>query len=172
MNVAYGLVIALGVLVLPACVADRGPVRMPPGSDEPVRIVTEFFSIVRSGRAPERAGEFMAPIVLAHQMNAEEEVTVSRTPAEYAAHVREMLATYGDFRLETTERIADGDRVYVRWRQTGEHRAPIDGWAPTGRPLTEIASAVYRVQGGKIVEYWIQIDRQGLRRQLERRESP
>jgi hypothetical protein len=27
------------------------------------------------------------------------------------------------------------------------------------------------VSGGKIVEYWIQIDREGLRRQLERRDA-
>jgi predicted ester cyclase len=134
----------------------------------PADVVTEFFAVVRSGRAPDRAAEFMASTVLAHQLNAEEELTVVRTPAEYAAHVREMLATYGDFRLETTELMAQGDRVYVRWRQTGVHRSLIDGWAPTGRPLTELASAVYRVQGGKIVEYWIQIDRQGLRLQLER----
>jgi predicted ester cyclase len=64
--------------------------------------------------------------------------------------------------------LAQGDRVYVRWRQTGAHRGPIDGFPPTGRPLVEVASAVYRVRDGKIVEYWIQIDREGVRLQLER----
>jgi predicted ester cyclase len=125
--------------------------------------VSTFFADVRSGRTPDRAGDLMAPRVLAHQVNGEDEQTIERTPAEYAAHVREMLATYGPFHLVITELLCDGDRVYVRWRQTGEHRLPIEGWAPTGLPVVEVASAVYRVENGKIAEYWIQIDPQKIR---------
>ncbi|MFJ9950514.1 ester cyclase [Kitasatospora sp. NPDC091207] len=61
-----------------------------------------------------------------------------------------------------TSSSPDGDRVHARWTQHGHHLAPINGRPPTGRPLTEKASAVYRVEAGRIVEYWIQIDRQGL----------
>jgi predicted ester cyclase len=43
----------------------------------------------------------------------------------------------------------------------------LSGYAATGQPLVEIASAVYRVEKGKIVEYWIQIDRLGLDAQLK-----
>ena len=136
---------------------------------EPAAVVRTFFDVVRSGCDPDGAAAFMAPRVVAHQLTSEGEGTVERTPAEYAAHVREMLAAYGQFRLELTEVLADGDRVYVRWRQTGIHRREIDGFVPTGLPLVEIASAVYRVAEGRIAEYWIQIDREGLRTQLERR---
>lgn len=45
---------------------------------------------------------------------------------------------------------------------------PKDGFAPTGKPVIEIASAVYRIENDKIVEYWIQIDREGIRKQLEK----
>ena len=61
----------------------------------------------------------MAEQVLAHQMTAENETTVHRTPANYADHVREMIAAYGNFHLEVQELIAQDDRVYVRWKQTG-----------------------------------------------------
>jgi hypothetical protein len=130
-------------------------------------VVHGFFEEVRSGRHPERAADYMASPVRAHQMLAEGEQIVERTPADYGAHVREMRATYGDFALQITERLAQGDRVYIRWRQDGLHLAAIDGFAPTGAPLVEIASAVYRVEAGRIAEYWIQIDRAGLRAQLE-----
>lgn len=75
---------------------------------------------------------------------------------------------FGEFTLEITELIAAGDRVYVRWQQRGTHIGEVDGFPPTGLVIQELASAVYRVFDGKIAEYWIQVDRAGLRAQLER----
>jgi len=130
-------------------------------------IVSSFMVEVRSGKAPERAAEFMAPVVIAHQMNAEGIEAVERTPAEYAEHVRGFMRAYGPYEFTVTELLVSGDRVYVRWQQDGHHLASLEGETPTGKPLREIASAVYRVEGGKIVEYWIQIDRYGFDRQLQ-----
>ncbi|MBA3926787.1 ester cyclase [Listeria rustica] len=121
-------------------------------------IVSEFFKIVRSGKEIERASEFMAETVIAHQVQAEKEYSVTRSPQDYSDHVQEMLDEYGDFSLEVQEVLADGAKVYVRWRQIGESQK--------GKEIIEIASAVYLVENGKIVEYWIQIDRKGLELQL------
>lgn len=117
-------------------------------------IVSEFFKIVRSGKEIERASEFMAEKVIAHQVQAEKEYSVTRSPQDYTDHVQEMLDEYGNFSLEIQEVLADGAKVYVRWRQIGENQK--------GKEIIEIASAVYLVENGKIVEYWIQIDRKGL----------
>jgi len=133
----------------------------------PKELVLAFFASIRSGKQLDQAQQYMAEHVLAHQMTAEQPATVQRTPAMYAAHVQEMLEAYGPFTLEVTECIAEGDRVYVRWQQNGTHLGEVDGYAPTGLPIVEIASAVYRVESGRIVEYWIQIDRAGLQLQLE-----
>jgi len=132
----------------------------------PRDVVSGFLQTVRSGRHPERAGDFFAAHVIAHQLNAEAPADVERTPADYAAHVQEFRQAYGAFDLQVTELIADGDKVYARWRQTGCHVGVIDGNAPTRRPVVEIASAVYRVVDGRIVEYWIQVDRFGTDAQL------
>jgi hypothetical protein len=48
------------------------------------RVVTEFRTYVRSGRDVSRATDLMAPVVLAHQVQSENEVTVERTPHNYA----------------------------------------------------------------------------------------
>lgn len=122
-------------------------------------IVSEFFKIVRSGKEINRASEFMAEKVTAHQVQAENEYSVTRSPQDYTDHVQEMLDEYGDFSLEVQEILADGAKVYVRWRQTGETAG--------GKEIVEIASAVYLVKDGKINEYWIQIDRKGLELQVE-----
>ncbi|MBP1961724.1 ester cyclase [Paenibacillus aceris] len=136
-------------------------------SKTPTEVVQEFFHYVRSGLRPDAAHDYMAEQVLAHQMTAENETTVYRTPANYADHVREMIAAYGNFTLEVQELIAQNDRVYVRWKQSGTHIGEVDGFAPTGKTIIEIASAVYRVENEQIVEYWIQIDREGIRLQLQ-----
>ena len=126
-----------------------------------------FLETVRSGKTPDKANLFMADTVLAHQMNAEEQIAVKRTPENYSEHVKEFLTMYGNFSFEITELISEGDKVYVRWIQKGKHLTGIDGYAPTGKALTEIASAVYRLDNNKIVEYWIQIDRLGFEKQLQ-----
>lgn len=91
----------------------------------------------------------MAEKVLAHQIVSEEEQIVSRTPKDYAEHVREMI------------------KVYVRWKQVGVHLGEIDGYQPTGLQIIQMASAVYRIADGKISEYWIQIDSLGIQSQLD-----
>ena len=130
-----------------------------------------FLETVRSGKAAGKANLFMADTILAHQMNAEEQITVKRTPQDYSEHVKEFLTMYGNFRFEITELISEGDKVYARWIQRGKHLTEIDGHAPTGKALTEIASAVYRVDSDKIVEYWIQIDRFGFEKQLQQNDT-
>lgn len=135
------------------------------------QIVRTFFEEVRTGRNPDYASNVMAEQVLAHQVISEEEVTVTRTPSDYADHVREMIEAYGEFSLEIQEMLTQGDKVYVRWRQMGTHIGEVDGYSPTNLPVIEIASAVYRVENEQIAEYWIQIDRLGIEKQLERNRS-
>lgn len=130
-------------------------------------IVQHFLEEVRSGKHPEKAAEYMADTVLAHQVNSENPVTVKRTPANYTAHVQEFLSMFGKYQLEVTEILSEGDKVYVRWIQNGKHLADIDEYKATGLPLVEYTSAVYRVENGKIAEYWLQSDRLGFEEQLK-----
>src|SRR5579884_2017810 len=130
-----GLAIMIGI----SAAKGRAQSMMKP-QGTPKEVVKGFIDIVRSGKDPERAAEFLATSVKAHQMNAEKAETVVRSPRDYSDHVREFLRLYGPFEFEITELLADGDKVYVRWKQTGRHLSEIDGFAPTGKPLIEIAS--------------------------------
>ncbi|WP_220210592.1 ester cyclase [Reticulibacter mediterranei] len=135
----------------------------------PYQLVQGFFVDIRSGHHLDRVNDYLAPCVIAHQVIGEDaNSVVIRTPENYVDHVREMHVAYGDFSLKIEECLAQEDRVYVRWRQTGIHLAEIEGFSPTGLPIEEVASAVYRIKNDRIVEYWIQIDRHGLFLQLER----
>lgn len=166
MNIWTGLLFLGGFVATPAALAAAaGEPELSNGS--PKEIVQHFLEQVRSGKSPERASQYLASEIQAHQMNSENEATVSRNPEDYAAHVKDFQRIYGDYDFEVTELLADGDKVYARWKQTGCHIGPADGVAPSGLPVVEIASAVYRVKDGKIVEYWIQIDRKGIESQVE-----
>lgn len=134
----------------------------------PEVVVRKFFEEIRSGKNLHLAPQFMAEKVIAHQVQAENEICIERSSAEYASHVQEMLEAYGRFTVDIQEFISQQNRVYVRWKQTGTHIGEVDGFEPTGLPVIELASAVYRVEDGRIVEYWIQIDRAGIIAQFER----
>lgn len=95
------------------------------------------------------------------------QTTVIRTPQNYTEHISEFISLFGKLTFVITELLAEEDKVYARWKQIGNHLTEIDGYKPTGKPLVEIASCVYRLQNGKIVEYWIQIDRLGFENQLK-----
>jgi len=166
MNTRTGLLFLGGFIATPAALAAvTGEIQA--STPSPKEVVQDFLQNVRTGKSPEQSSRYLSSQVLAHQMNSESETTVIRNPEDYAAHVKDFQRIYGDFDFEITELMADGDRVYARWKQTGCHIAPLDGQAPSGLPVIEIASAVYRVADGKIVEYWIQIDRKGIEAQIE-----
>ncbi|WP_047238113.1 ester cyclase [Chromobacterium subtsugae] len=134
--------------------------------EETRAVVLGFLQEVRSGVNPDAVSRYMATSVAAHQLESENPRTLARSPANYAEHVREFKRLFGDFQLRIDELLVDGDRAYARWTQLGRHLGELDGHAASGRPLTLVDSACYRVADGKIVEYWIQADRMGLARQL------
>ena len=136
------------------------------GMTDAERVVSTFLSTVRVTGDAEAASHVLAAEVECHQVIAEEHLTITRTPREYAGHVHEMLSSFDDLTFRVEDLLSTGDRVYVRWRQEGWHAGPWDGSPPTGKRLVELGSAVYRVTKERIVEYWVQLDREGFARQL------
>ena len=129
------------------------------GMDPAALTVTKFLALVRVTGDPAAAETLMAASVPAHQHVAEHDETVVRTPAQYAAHVRDMLRDHGPFRFDVHELLVERDHVFVRWLQHG--RVGSRTAATRERPLREAGSAVYRVADGRVSEYWIQLDRYG-----------
>jgi steroid delta-isomerase-like uncharacterized protein len=78
---------------------------------------------------------------------------------DYYAAIRSALP---DARYEVDDLIAEGDRVVVRWRLRGTHMGAFRGLAPTGRAIALKGIAIYRVEGGKLMERWVVSDMHGL----------
>lgn len=62
--------------------------------------------------------------------------------------------------------VAEGDMISCRWTSTGTHQGVLFGIPPTGRKVTVTATVVYRVEGGRLAEGWINRDDLGMMRQL------
>ena len=62
--------------------------------------------------------------------------------------------------------VAEGDRVVVRWTNSGTHVGEFAGIPPTGRTFTMAGIDIYRVSGGKLCEHWHVVDQLSMLAQL------
>lgn len=75
-----------------------------------------------------------------------------------------------DMTIHVDDMLADGDKVVTRCTITGTHQGVLQGDAgdihPTHKKVTWTATTTHRIQGGKIVEGWVNYDRAGIDKQL------
>lgn len=77
-----------------------------------------------------------------------------------------MRVAFPDLHMAIDDLLAEGDRVALRLRLTGTHRAEFMGVAPSGRAVTMTAVDVVQIVGGRIVEHWGAADMLGLLQQV------
>jgi len=73
---------------------------------------------------------------------------------------------FPDLHVVVDDVIAAGDRVAARWTATGTHRGELAGIPATGRSVRWAGIDVYRLDQGKVVEWWRNDDLTGLLHQL------
>ena len=62
--------------------------------------------------------------------------------------------------------IAEGNIVVVRGHDQGTHRAEFMGFPPTGKRFTITWIDIFRIENGKLVEAWLEINIESLKKQL------
>ena len=80
--------------------------------------------------------------------------------------VAEYRTAFPDLALPIEDLVAAGDTVACRFRLRGTHAGPFMGIPPTGRVVTAVGIAIYRLAGGKVAESWVILDALGLLRQI------
>jgi predicted ester cyclase len=75
-------------------------------------------------------------------------------------------AAFPDFQVVVEDVVAEGDHVATRGHFTGTHRGEFMGMPPTGRTFHCTYSDIWRLEGGKGYENWVQMDMLGLMQQL------
>jgi predicted ester cyclase len=93
-------------------------------------------------------------------------------PQGFRDYYSALRSAVPDARYEVDDLIAEGDRVVVRWRLLGTHKGDFRGIAATGRPIALKGIAIYRVDGGKLMERWVVSDLYGLLEEIRGSSSP
>lgn len=68
------------------------------------------------------------------------------------------------FTVEDT--ICEGDRVVVRWTNSGTHIGAFAGIPATGRTFTIAGIDIYRMEGDQLAEHWHVVDQLAMLGQL------
>jgi len=116
-------------------------------------LVRRFYKEVYVNWNMALADDVVSPQFTSHDWP--EGATGPKAFRDYYSAIRSALP---DARYEVDDLIAEGDRVVVRWRLLGTHKGAFRGIAPTGRPLALKGIAIYRVDGGKLMERWVVSD--------------
>jgi predicted ester cyclase len=62
--------------------------------------------------------------------------------------------------------VAEGDNVVVRFIAIGTHRGEMAGIPPTGNQVSVKDIDIFRLDNGKVTEFWLSWDQLGMIRQL------
>jgi steroid delta-isomerase-like uncharacterized protein len=87
-------------------------------------------------------------------------------PAGFATTIAGLRAAFPDIRYTVEDVVAEGDRVVLRWRWEGTHRAAFRGFAPTGKRVSDSGISIYQLRDGKIIRAWLETNRLGFLQQI------
>jgi len=86
--------------------------------------------------------------------------------ADYKKGMAGFHAAFPDLRFTINDLIAEGDKVAVRWTMRGTQLADYQGHPPSRKTMTVTGVSVFRIAGDKIQEIHVNMDRQGMMKQL------
>lgn len=119
------------------------------GAESNAALMRRYYEEVFNRRNLAFLREHLHPDVVGHGPGADDIVRGADQVAAFSMYVFE---AYDDYRFTLEETVAQGDRVVVRGSVTATHRA-------TGRPVRFFGLTEYRLEAGKIREYWRAYDR-------------
>jgi|SRR5215218_59592 len=94
--------------------------------------------------------------------------SIAHGRAAFKAYVARVRTAFPDWHNQVDEMFSAGDRVAARLTWSGTHRGPLGGLAPTGRSVSYVGAAFFRVAAAEITDAWIVGDTQELWRALGR----
>lgn len=117
----------------------------------------------------DRAVDIFAPGCVAHPAPmTTDDPPVFRGPEGMSRFVEQGRAIFATVTFQAEDApIIDGDRLACRWSAVGTYAGGLPGaTAPPGSPITFRGIDVWRLENGKVVEYWVASDGLHLMAQL------
>lgn len=86
--------------------------------------------------------------------------------ADLKARAKLLLSAFDPLQFTVEDVIAEGDKVVVRWTNTGTHNGVFLGIPPTGNTVTVAGIDIHTVRNGRMAEHWHVIDQLAMMQQL------
>ncbi len=87
-------------------------------------------------------------------------------PEGYKGAVAAIREAFPDLHLTLEGILSEEDKVAFHYTMQGTHRGPFMGMPPTGKPFSVTGMIIARIDDGKAVERWANLDTLGLMQQL------
>lgn len=124
-------------------------------------LVRRFFEEGFNGRNLDLIDELIASEYVNHNMPAP-----APGPDGFKRVITGFISAFPDMRITIEDVVSEGDRVATRGTWTGTHDGEFNGIPATGRSVAISYCDIWRIENGRFVENWVQMDMVGLMGQL------
>lgn len=123
--------------------------------DENVAIARAWHEEVINNRNPAVLQEILSPNAIHHAAGGYPE---EMNPAGVGAMMNDFLDAFPDLRYDFDLFIVQDDFVVERYTATGTQQGALGNLPPSGRKATWTGINIFRIECGKIVEIWSEVD--------------
>ena len=102
----------------------------------------------------EVADAILSPDFVLHNPLLPEELR--KGPGGTKKYASAIISAVPDRKLVQDDIFAKGDKVLIRWTNSGTNTGPLFGNPPTGKPYVVTGFDLFRISNGKIMELWQQ----------------
>jgi steroid delta-isomerase-like uncharacterized protein len=117
----------------------------------PTEVAHRFAAMLNAGD-PEELDGFLAENYINHNPFVADGLDANK------AFWRQWLQAFPDTQVTVEDAFASGDRVAGRFTYRATHRGEFLGIPATGRPVEMRSIDIWRVDGGKMVEHWDELN--------------
>ena len=121
-----------------------------------------FDEVLNVGRI-ELIDELIAPDYVSHYPTGYD---FGGGPEDVKQIVSTVRSGFPNVHFQIEDLLAEEDRVVGRWTFQGTHRGDFMGIAPSGKNVSVVGIAIYRIADGRIAEAWVAWDALGLMQQI------
>jgi predicted ester cyclase len=134
-----------------------------PSRDESIAIARQFHDEVINRRNPAVLDTILADSIRHHAAGGYPD---EMDAAGVKAMMGDFLDAFPDLAFSFDLWAVDGDLVVERYTATGTQEGPLGDLAPTGRKASWTGVNIFRIDCGRIVELWSEVDAVSRNRQL------
>jgi predicted ester cyclase len=135
-------------------------------AEENKKVITRYLLEIFNGRKLELLGEVFPGRFVRHDLNDGTDTWM--TVAGQHKRLSELFDAFPDFYYTISDVIAEGDKVVVRAVWHGTHKNTYRNIKPSGYRIDGVSEIIfYRLEKGKIVERWTQLDLYHLEKKMK-----